>query len=286
MKSELIDVNPMGIKAFKIKHLKTNRLIASFHFHELCELVWIEKSHGKRIVGDHIGNFEDNDLVLMGPDLPHIWQSHNILSSEDNEVAKSTVIYFPSDFILGLTDDQNILNLIEDLIKKAGRGLKFYGKTNQEVTLILKKLPQQKGIDKIISFLRVIDILSSSHEYEYLATIGFKNPYNEKDTNRINKVYQFLMKNFKRDINLKEVAELCNMTTNSFCRFFKDRSQKSLTQFINEIRIGHACKLLQNPEYSIAEVCYSSGYNNLTNFNKFFKQITGMSPSHYRMHLK
>lgn len=285
MKPELIEVNHMGVKALKVKRLETNALIASFHFHELCELVWIEKSYGKRIVGDHIGNFEDHDLVLMGPDLPHIWQSDkNFLSEERNKV-KSTVVYFPPDFLLGLTDDQNTINQVDDLIRKAGRGLKFYGKTNREVTKLLVKLPQKKGIDKIVAFLRIIEVLSLSNEYEFLASVTFKNPYDEKDTNRINKVYQFLMQNFQRDINLKEVADLCNLTTNSFCRFFKDRAQKSLTQFVNEIRIGHSCKLLQNAEYSISEVCYASGYNNLTNFNKFFKQITGMKPSEYRGYL-
>ncbi|ETZ22066.1 AraC family transcriptional regulator [Pedobacter sp. V48] len=285
MKPELIEVNPLGVKTIKVKRLETNCLIASFHFHELCELVWIERSYGKRIVGDNIGNFEDNDLVLMGPDLPHIWQNDNNFLSEEKNKVKSTVIYFPPDFLSGLTDDQNTLTTIHDLIRKAERGLKFYGNTNREVTRILTKLPQKKGVEKIVSFLRAIEVLSLSNEYEYLASVTFKNPYDEKDTNRINKVYQFLMQNFQRDINLKEVADLCNMTTNSFCRFFKDRAQKSLTQFVNEIRIGHACKLLQNAEYSISEVCYASGYNNLTNFNKFFKQITGMKPSQYRGHL-
>lgn len=285
MKPELIDVNYMGAKTLRVKRLETNSLIASFHFHELCELVWIEKSYGKRIVGDHIGDFEDNDLVLMGPDLPHIWQSdHRFLSEVENKV-KSTVVYFPPDFLLGLTDDQSTLNPIQELIRKAGRGLRFYGKTNREVTKILKKLPEKNGVEKIICFLRAIELLSLSTEYEYLASLTFKNPYDEKDSNRINKVYQFLMLNFQRNINLQEVADLCHLTPNSFCRFFKDRAQKSFTQFVNEIRIGHACKMLQNPEYSISEICYACGYNNLTNFNKFFKQITGMKPSEYRRYL-
>ncbi len=285
MKPELIEINPLGTKAVRVKRLETNCLIASFHFHDLCELVWIEKSYGKRIVGDHIGSFEDHDLVLMGPDLPHIWQSDNNFLAEEKNKVKSTVIYFPSDFLTALTEDKGVLNLMDDMVRRASRGLRFYGKTNREVTRILAKLPQKKGVDQVISFLQIADILASSSEYEYLASISFKNPYDEKDTNRINKVYQFLMQNFQRDINLSEVADLCNMTTNSFCRFFKDRAQKSLTQFVNEIRIGHACKLLQSADYSISEVCYASGYNNLTNFNKFFKQITGMKPSQYRGHI-
>jgi len=262
-------------------------LTSPFHFHNLCELVWIEKSYGKRIVGDHIDNFEDGDLVLMGPNLPHIWLNDKIFQQEliGNDV-KSTVIYFPPDFLLNLTDEHNILNPTEDLILRSARGLRFYGETSKKVVEILSHISEKEGFKKIIQFLQVIEILSTSHEYNYLASLSFKNSYDEKDTGRINKVYQFLMQNFQRDINLEEVADLCNMTTNSFCRFFKMRTQKSLTQFINELRIGHACKLLQNEENSIADICYQCGYNNLTNFNKFFRTITGKKPSEYRKQLK
>jgi len=286
MKPELIDVHPAGAKSIRIKQLDTHMLISSFHFHDMCELVWIEKSYGKRIVGDHIGDFEDNDLVFMGPDLPHIWQNDkSFLNSKDGAV-KSTVIYFPTNVLTNLTDDQNTLSRAQDLIGRAGRGLKFTGDTNEKIKAVLLQLRHQNGFERIVSVVKIIEILSNSTEYSYLASVVFKNQYEEKDNNRINKVYQFLMENFQRDIQLKEVADLCNMTTNSFCRFFKARSQKSLTLFINEIRIGHACKLLQNADYSITDVCFSSGYNNLTNFNKFFKGIKGMKPSEYRGKLK
>ncbi|WP_316816289.1 AraC family transcriptional regulator [Pedobacter nyackensis] len=286
MKPELIDVHPAGAKNVRIKQLDTHMLISSFHFHDMCELVWIEKSHGKRIVGDHIGDFEDNDLVFMGPDLPHIWQNDKSFLNSKEGAVKSTVIYFPANILTNLTDDQNVLSRTQDLIGRGGRGLKFTGETNEKVKEILLQLHHQNGFERIISVVRILEILSNSNEYSYLASIVFKNQYDEKDSNRINKVYQFLMENFQRDILLQEVADLCNMTTNSFCRFFKARSQKSLTQFINEIRIGHACKLLQNADYSITDVCFSSGYNNLTNFNKFFKEIKGMKPSEYRGKLK
>ncbi len=130
-----------------------------------------------------------------------------------------------------------------------------------------------------------MELLSQSKEYEYLASLSYKNMYAEKDTGRIHKVYQFLIQNFHRDVELQEVSDLCNLTPNAFCRFFKSRTQKSFTQFLNELRIGHACKLLQNEVYSVSDVCYECGYNNLTNFNKFFKNITGKTPSEYRKRL-
>jgi AraC-like DNA-binding protein len=285
MKSELINVNHSGNKSVHIKHIDNNRLISSFHFHDMCELVWIERSHGKRIVGDHIGNFEDDDLVLMGPNLPHIWQNDKSYEDRDDKTVRSTVIYFSIDFFSLLTDDQDVLALAADLVSRASRGLVFDQETTNKIKNILRGIANNDGFENIIAVIEIIKILARSKDFKYLSSITFKNQYDEKDNNRINKVYQFLMKNFHNDIHLNEVAELCNMTPNSFCRFFKMRAQKSLTQFINEIRIGHACKLLQSGDYSIADVCYASGFNNPTNFNKFFKTIKGMKPSEYRTKL-
>ena len=283
MKAQLIDVGLSGSKSVYIKKVDTFFLDSPFHFHHLCELVWVEKSSGKRIVGDSIDNFEDGDLVLMGPQLPHIWQNDELFYRKKKGYrVKATVIYFPSDFLLNLTYEQNILGPLQELIKRASRGLVFHGVTRRKVSQILSAISEEEGLTKIINFLEVVDILSHSTEYRQLASISFKNLYEEKDTDRINKVYQFLMQNFYRDINLREVSDLCNMTPNAFCRFFKSRTQKSFMRFLNELRIGHACKLIQNDAYSVADVCYESGYNNLANFNKFFKSITGFTPSKYR----
>lgn len=287
MKAHLIDVPLSGNRTIQIKKVDQFYLDTPFHFHHLCELVWVEKSYGKRIVGDNVDNFDDGDLVLMGPNLPHIWQNDAVFHRKEKDYrVKSTVIYFPSDFLLNLTDEQTILRPIQELIKRSSRGLKFNGSTGQKVSQILSAISEEEGFKKIIHFLQTIDILSQSQEYEYLASLSFKNLYDEKDTGRIHKVYQHLMQNFHRDIELQEVADLCNMTTNAFCRFFKSRTQKSLTRFLNELRIGHACKLLQNEEYSVSDVCYECGYNNLANFNKFFKTIQQTTPSEYRKKLK
>ena len=268
MKPQLIDVNLQGIKTIQIKRVDQFYLDAPFHFHHLCELVWIQQSFGKRIVGDNIDNFSDGDLVLMAPNLPHIWQNDQVfLRKKKNFRVRSTVIYFPADFLLTLTDEQDALKPTQKLIKRATRGLSFFGETKKKVSEILSNISDEEGFKKIIYFLQAVDILSNSKEFQYLASISFKNHYDEKDAERINNVYKFLMQNFHRDILLKEVSDICNMAPNSFCRFFKSRTQKSLTQFLNELRIGHACKLLQNEDYSMADVCYECGYNNTANFN-------------------
>jgi AraC-like DNA-binding protein len=185
------------------------------------------------------------------------------------------------EFFTNITDEQHILRTTQDLVKRASRGLRFFGATEKKITDILSQIPEQ-GFKKITAFIEAVEALCRSEEYEYLASVSYKNQYDEKDTTRINTVYKFLMQNFHRNITLDEVANLCNMTPNSFCRFFKSRTNKSVNQFLNELRIGHACKLLSNENYSVSDVCYESGYNNLTNFNKFFKSIVKKTPSEYR----
>ncbi|MCH5719215.1 helix-turn-helix domain-containing protein [Niabella hibiscisoli] len=143
-------------------------------------------------------------------------------------------------------------------------------------------MSKENDLKKIITFLELVHLLSNSKEYTYLASVSYKNLYDEKDTNRINKVYQYMMQNFQREISLHDVASLCNMTSNAFCRYFKSRTQKSVIEFLNELRIGHASKLLQSDIYSISDVCYECGYNSIANFNKFFKAIHKITPSEYR----
>ncbi len=283
MKSQFIDVKLAGKKTIQIKNINQQYLDSPFHFHHLCELVWVEKGYGKRIVGDNVDNFEDGDLVLMGPNLPHIWQNDVAFFEEKNNLGiRSTVIYFPPDFLLNLTDEQHIVSPIEDLINRADRGLAFHGTTKKLVSKILIKISKETGLSKIIHFLEIIGVLSVSKEFTYLAGITFKNAYDEVDTGRIHKVYQHLMQNFHRDIDLKEISNLIHMTPNAFCRFFKSRTQKTFTQFLNELRIGHATRLLQNENLSVADVCYKCGYNNLVNFNRFFKSIHQITPTEYR----
>lgn len=283
MKAQLINVPFENKRTIQLKEVDQFYLDNPFHFHHLCELVWIEQSFGKRVIGDNIDNFGEGDLVLMSPNVPHIWQNDPVfLQKKKGFRAKATVIYFPPDFILNLSDEPLIVHPVQELIRNAGRGLQFYGDTSRQVTGLMTSMAQADGLNKIIFFLSIVEKLSQSKEFEFLASESYTNRYDAKDTSRIAVVYQFLMQNFHRGITLDEAAATCNMSPTAFCRFFKSRTQKSFVQVLNELRVGHACKLLQNKDYSIADVCYESGFNNLTNFNKFFKHFKGKPPSEYR----
>ncbi|HTI92619.1 MAG TPA: AraC family transcriptional regulator [Puia sp.] len=283
MKAQLIEVGLQKEQTFFIKQLDCDHFSTPFHFHELCELNFVLESSGKRIVGDNIANFSSGDLVLMSSNLPHIWYNDpDYLKDPSRSTAKAIVTYFNPSFLIHLTHEEQYKTKITHLLDKARRGIRFLGETQQHAIRRLQNIVHKKGLEKVIEFLDIINLFLDATEYECLASIGYQHSFNEKDTRRMSTVYQYLIQNFTDPITLAEIAAVANLSAPAFCNFFKKRTQKSFSRFLNELRVGHACKLLQNHELSISDVGYQSGYQNMTNFNKFFKEITGKTPSFYR----
>lgn len=283
MKARLMDTGLDANRQFRVKHVDEHFLNSPFHFHESCEIVLIEEGYGKRIVGDHIDDFDTGDLVLMGPNLPHIWQNDNIYFQKRKDLrVKATVLYFEPAMVLSLVAGTEAAATVKSLFANAYRGLSVINETH---TLLLEKfhaLRATDGLKRLAVFLEIIDMLSKSNDYEYLASDNYRNAMTIKDAGRFNDVYQFLITNFHREIPLEEIAGVAKMSPTAFCRYFKARTQKSFITFLQEIRVSHACKLLRQDKLSVMEVALESGYNNLVNFNKCFKGITTCSPSEYR----
>lgn len=283
MKARLIELSSQQSSSIVTKKIITNHFTTPFHFHDYCELNYVKKSIGKRIVGDCINNFSEGDLVLMSPNLPHVWYNDpEILENASTTCAQAIVTYFPIDFLDKLSNDKLLISKRHNLFERANRGLQFYGETKKKVASRLEKLVKLTGLQMVIEFLNVIDILLNSKEYKSLASVSYRHSFNKRDTERMNQIYKFIINNFKEPISLTTISSIANMTPPAFCNFFKMRMQMPFTKFLNEIRIGHACKLLENEDMSISDVCFESGYQNFTNFNKFFKEITGKTPSQYR----
>lgn len=284
MRATLIEIGASKTKRFRIKKLEQPHFETPFHFHEMCELNYVLKSNGKRIVGDNISNFSSGDLVLMAANVPHIWYNDPASFSKVNEElnSKAIVAYFSEDFFELLIEDNALILNIQNLLRKAKRGIVFKGETLQKVGPKMEDAFSQGGLAKIATFLEVFDILLASTEYNLLATSSYSYSYNENDIDRLNQVYRYVMNRFNEPITLSEVSSIAHMTPPAFCNFFKKRTQKSFTQFLNELRIQHACKLLIQSDSSIAEVCFDCGYQNLTHFNKCFKHIMHITPSQYR----
>ncbi|MBC7828300.1 MAG: helix-turn-helix transcriptional regulator [Chitinophagaceae bacterium] len=272
---------------FSIREFNQPLFSSEFHFHEECQLAYIIKGSGKRIIGDSIDHFDENELVFIGSNIPHLWYNTENKAAENKSLHSISLSLFisPKQLLEHLTAFGNI-HKIEQLFEKAQRGMFISGKSKIRIISLLKKATHQHGIRHIITLLQIIDLLSNTEEYKLLASSTYTNLFQWRDNERMNNVYDYLIKHFKQDISLKEVAEIASMNPHAFCRFFKSRTQKTLTQFINEIRIGHACKLLNNKNQSITQIAYKCGFNNVSNFNRFFKIVKNQSPRTYRKELE
>ena len=167
-------------------------------------------------------------------------------------------------------------------VENSVRGMEFYGETRNKINKLIHKINNELGFRRIIKLLEIIDILANSEEYHLLSSPGYTNVFKGDDADKMRIVYDYVMSNFKTKISLEEIAEMLNMTTTSFCRYFKPRANKTFTRFVNEIRIGHSRKLLLEDNFNISQISYECGFNALSNFNRQFKAIVHMSPHEYR----
>lgn len=253
----------------------------TLHYHREYEIVFVEKSYGVRLVGNHIGNFTDGDLVFLSPNLAHVWKNDKIFyENRSNYWVNVYIIYFGE-------KTEHFLNFpefteIKKLFTLGKQGIFFKGKKEiSEISNLIKKVCNSSGMNQLIYFLQTLVALTEARDYTLLSGSGYSSGVNGHDTERIDKVISFMMKNYAREIELDEVSKLIFLNKSSFCRYFKLRTKKTFSQFLNEIRIAHACELLVNKKMKISEIGYETGYNNISHFNRQFKLITGLTAKEY-----
>ncbi|SHK00381.1 AraC family transcriptional regulator [Pseudozobellia thermophila] len=270
-------------ETFVFKDLVGPHFNPIWHFHPEFQISYIAEGEGTRFVGDHVHNFTVGDLVLTGPNLPHLWRSDAPYFEPDSTLnTRGLVIYFDHDLLSGSLLEREEFYTINKLIENAYRGIEFYGDTPGQIYKLLLEIADERGFKRIIKLLEILDILANSKEYTLLASPSYTNSFKGGDSEKMSMVYDYVMSNFKNRISLDEVAGMLNMTTSSFCRYFKPRANKTFTRFVNEIRIGHARKLLLEDNFNISQISYECGFNALSNFNRQFKAITELSPHEYR----
>ncbi len=258
-----------------------------WHYHKELELVYIAQSTGTCFVGDSIRSFAPSTLALLGPYLPHKWQSDKAYFNSDNDLtSKAYVIHFSSDFLRTELKDIPELRSIGLLIESAQLGIWYDGNSNCKIAESMLRLTELKGFKQFVLFLEILDQLSRDTSHKYLSSPGYIKIFRDKN-DRLGRVHAYVMNHFHHDISLEEVAAIAHMNKSAFCRFFKRALNKHFSQYLNEIRIGYACKLLLESEgQSISNIAYECGYNNASNFNRQFKIITGFTPSRYiQVHL-
>ena len=254
-----------------------------WHFHPELELIYFLKSTGTRYVGNSIGSFGPGELYLIGSNLPHLFRNEKEYYEKNREgkMVDLIVVKFEQDFLgkgfLEIAESQKI----QTLFQNSNRGLKFSKAVTYLVHNYMVGLVGSQGLSSIIGLLKILDILSVSENYVPLCTEGITNTFKKDEKERMAELINYLTNNFDKKIELQEIAAIAHMTPNSFCRYFKKRTRKSFSQYLNEIRIRHACKLLIEGEKQISDICYQSGFNTFTNFNRQFKQHMQVTPSEF-----
>ncbi|MEN8121632.1 MAG: AraC family transcriptional regulator [Bacteroidota bacterium] len=261
----------------------TSKFYGEWHYHDKIEMVYIIKGTGTRFIGDNISRFSDGDLLLVGEYLPHVWKNDALDSAKnDKKRVHAIIVQFPGniggDEFLGISE----LSSIKKLLGDSRLGINFSVLENHIVKKQLKKMVSQSPFDRLLSLLSILKKLSEIKEKIILSSIPFADYYKKHKSKRIDKIYEYVTNNYKEEIKLEDLASIANMTPTSLCRFFKHSTRKSISEFINEVRIGYSCKLLFNEKLTISDVCFSCGYNNLSYFNRQFKKHIGISPSAYQ----
>ena len=251
-----------------------------WHFHQEIELVYIPEGNGKRHIGNHISNYYNGDLLVIGGKLPHFGFRDRLIGN-----GKEVVLHFREDFL-----GENILMkpefiAIRRFLELSKNGISFFGNSKSEVGERLESLFYMSNFEKLIEVMKILNILATSRDMEVLNVSGVMVSPSAHGADRLDEVFSFVRENFQEEIALEQLAEMTSMMVPSFCRFFKKQTGKTFIEFLNEYRIAHACKLLADDPMSITDVCFEAGFNNFSHFNKYFKRITGKSPSEYRKEL-
>ncbi|SEJ26533.1 AraC-type DNA-binding protein [Dyadobacter koreensis] len=283
MRPHKLQVATSPNRSFSVRKELIPNINSRWHCHQEVELICFHKGSGTQFVGDDIRPFYAGDVVLVGANLPHYWHYDLEDSAETGSVEKpySTVIHFTETFwgeqFLCLAENAVLKNVLE----KAKRGISLKGETGSTVISLMEKLHSAEGPRRVLLLIECLIAANLADENDWLASLGFRNDSLEQENERINAIYKYTLNNFTEKIKLETIASIAGLSPNSFCRYFKSRTGKQFSQFVTEIRVGYACKMLINNNRSIKQICYESGFQNTTCFHKQFKQITGKTPASY-----
>lgn len=266
--------------SFSVRKDTGQQVYSMWHHHPEIELFLIRGGKGVQIVGDNTSSInEARHMIITGPYLPHTLVYNN--GSTGCEV-EAFVVHFSPEIFGAVFMDMPEMRLIKELLVQSCNGLNIFGKTLEKVEQQMIALYEADYSARLFLLLQLLHTIASGKEYEILASKGFAGDFSTRDNTRINKIYQFTFDHFHRDISIEEVSAQLNLSKESFCRYFKLKTGKTYVQFLMEVRVGYACKLLMENEKNVAEVCFSCGYNNASNFHHQFKSIKGKTPLQYQ----
>ena len=283
MKPALLKNIESPTTSLTMQRLEEPHFDPNWHFHPHYQLFTVLEGTGSRLIGDSIRPFEAGDTVFLGPDVPHLWRSDAAyFEKESTQTARGIVLYFQEEFFGKEFLAKTELHPVEQLLRESKRGIAYTGKTRETIVRELDNLLISDGFDRIIGFLKLLNFLAHSTESQPITSNSYTNTYKVSETERMQKVHSYVWQHFKDDVRLGEAASLAGMSEAAFCRYFRARANKTFTDYVSEIRIGHASKLLLDTSCTISEIAYESGFDTLSNFNRNFKKFTQQTPRDFR----
>jgi AraC-like DNA-binding protein len=266
---------------YTIREQLVAHVSSKYYYHPQVELVYFEKSDGMCIIGDKVHMIKEGDIFLLGSNLPHLFKNDEKYLDKKLKV-RIIVLHFLPEFwgkeFLDLPD----MKSVKVLLKKAERGLQIEGSSHSKVGALMKEMLKCSGTDRIIQLLQTLSLIAKSKDNKTILPIGFQPQLDIENEERINDVYSYTLQHFQSKINTKEIAAIAHLSEHSFCRYFKNKTGKTYTNFLHEIRIKHACKLLSESKLSISQIINECGFINYANFFRYFKLITGKTPAEYQ----
>jgi AraC-like DNA-binding protein len=267
-------------EGFALKEIRGTDCSCPWHFHPECELILVLQTRGYRIVGDNVTSLEPGDLVLLGANVPHIYQQ------EDQVVASRAAPHC----ILLQFEERNWVGLFElpalagvrSLLQRAATGLRFTGRTRDTVAAMMTRMVGLRGVRRVAAFLQLLDALARCRNGRPIASPGFAPALNPYDEERVNHVWQYINQRLEGPLSVPEVARRVHMSEGAFSRYFRSHMGKTFPALVNELRIGRACRLLAETEMSVTEVALACGYGNLSNFNRQFLRLKQTTPRAFR----
>lgn len=256
------------------------------HHHSELQISLIVKSEGSLFVGDSMSIFNTGDLIVIGANVPHLLRNEALYYALDSPGAKAISIFFSEKSFGTAFFQLPELALVRQFMQAAQRSFRITGITKEKVSAKMEAMPSKNGFDRLLLLWEILRDLSESKDLTFLSTAPYLMGQNPAESRQINRVFQYCMDHYQEPIRLEEMAQLANLSVSSFCRYFKLRTRKTFVQFLNEVRVAAACKQLDQTDYSISEICYQVGFNNVSNFNRQFKKMMQVTPTEYSLRME
>lgn len=270
--------NSLLVRRFQMPHFDV-----PWHYHPEYELTYIRRGDGRRFVGDHVESFVAGDLVLIGPDMPHFWRSDDdYYRNEPTLQAEWVVVQFPIAFSQDVLANLPEAATVTDLLNRSRYGLRFSPAASARMAQEIDQLTTQMGLNQVLSVLHILDQLATDRDAQTLASDGCQLAPGTAETERMKRVFEFILNHFREEIRVEQIASVAGLAPAAFCRYFKRRTRKSFVEYLNELRIGHARKLLTNVDLSVGQIGLECGFNNVSHFHRQFKLHTSMTPLRYQ----